>query len=111
MYLQHLENYIVKLGIDRVSNNSSAFLDADVVIGDLMNILLEEESLIPDFVVSGDSPQDPDGYLESYRDFFVDYSDEEQIQEMGDSMKKMMWLMLAASFGLIGFLFGFFTAP
>lgn len=113
MYLQRLENYIVDLGLERMNSESTVFLDADTVIADLVDILIEEERLIPDFVVNHNNITDED-YLDIYEFSSTDDHDSDvtydlvRIEEM---MKRFMLVLLPVGIGLIGFLLGFFTAP
>lgn len=121
MYLRHLEDYIVKLGMLRVEQREGAMIAVDDVMGDLMEILIEEESLIPDMCVDGDS---------RYHEFsdvgFVDFEDSEFDDFFGESsdvyaddfkqqekilMRLMFLLACGVVVGLIGYLIGFFTAP
>lgn len=113
MYLQRLENYIVDLGLERMNSESTVFLDADTVIADLVDILIEEERLIPDFVINHNNITDDD-YLDIYEFGGTDDHDSDvtydlvRIEEM---MKRFMLVLLPVGIGLIGFLLGFFTAP
>lgn len=123
MHLKRLENYIVQLGIRRVNSSTSVFIDSDEVIKDLMEILIHEESLIPDFVVDGDTLTDP-GYYQSVDDFDIyDYelendddqffgsdTNENYLRQYGDRMKKLALVLLGVCIGLTGFIVGFFVA-
>lgn len=117
MYLQKLEDYIVELGMMSVDGEGGAFVDVDEVILNLMDILIVEESLIPDFVVSGNSgdgfiePVDDDEFDMSY--FCDDFTYwEENTKKLGDAMlKAISRVSFVLTVALIAYLFGFFTAP
>jgi hypothetical protein len=121
MHLRSLENYIVQLGVSRINSTTTAFLDADEVLSDLIKILLEEESNIPDFVVNDGRHISDESFMESYDGFFDDYveSDSDRFEEdlsndvssMEVSMKRFFWFSITVAVGLIGFLTGFFSAP
>lgn len=121
MHLQRLENYIVELGMLRVEQREGAMIDVDDVISDLMEILIEEESLIPDISVDGDSRSyefSDVGFVnfedDSFDTFFGESSDvynDDFKQQEKLLMRVMFLLACGVAIGLVGYLIGFFTAP
>ena len=53
MHLQILEDYIAELLEARIENRHE-FVETSSVISRLMDIIIEEERRIPDFVIDGD---------------------------------------------------------
>lgn len=108
MHLRELENYIAELASKTLESNG-AFEDTEEIVRRLMDILIIEESRIPDFVIDGDSIYN---YDEEECYFCIDSTESVCVE---DIMKKTIWTMatiIVAGFtGLIGFLYGFFTAP
>jgi hypothetical protein len=109
MHLQLLEDYIAELATGRLDEGEE-FQQTDEIVRRLMDILIVEESRIPDFIIDGDHIYDYDSesndmVIALHDDFFY-------VEEI---MKKMIWTMvtvvIAGFTGLIGFLYGFFTAP
>ena len=107
MYLKHLEDYVVELASTSLENTGE-FTSTGEVVSRLMEIIVMEESLIPDFVINGDSSSE-------FEDLFfgVDEYDANlhRKSEDGEKMKVLAWLGVAATTGMVGFLIGFFSAP
>lgn len=107
MHLKHLEDYVVELASSNL-DNTGEFISTSDVVSRLMEIIVIEEQLIPDFIVDGDSIH---RFEEDF--FFVDdYSDNLQGNSTnGGKMKLMAWLGGTILVGAICFLIGFFVAP
>jgi hypothetical protein len=94
-----------------------------------MEILIQEESLIPDFVIDGDTMVNPqrqligidhgfydydreaeDDYFFGDDSFFDNEDAEYELRRYGDRMKKIAIVLLGVSIGLVGFIVGFFAA-
>ena len=107
MYLKHLEDYVVELASTTLENTGE-FTSTGEVVSRLMEILVLEESLIPDFVINGNSASE-------FEDLFfgVDEYDANLHKKSadGEKMKILAWLGIAVITGVVGFLIGFFTAP
>lgn len=109
MHLQLLEDYIAELATEALEGGQE-FQETDEIVRRLIDILIIEESRIPDFIIDGDHLDDYD--LELY-----DFESEERPSRLNpeETMKKTIWTMItvvvAGFTGLIGFLYGFFTAP
>jgi hypothetical protein len=96
MYLKHLEDYVVELASTSLESTGE-FTNTSEVVSRLMEIIVLEESLIPDFVINGDSESD-------FEDMFFGPDELE-------TMKILALLGVAVITGLVGFLVGFFVAP
>jgi len=95
-----------------MNSESTVFLDADIVIGNLVDILIEEERLIPDFVVNHKGADDD--YLDIYEfGNDTDYSSDitYEVARIEELMKRLMLVVISVGIGVIGFLVGFFSAP
>jgi hypothetical protein len=96
-----LEDYISELSLitlDEPHHRS----DTSEICNNLWEILIEEEKRIPDFVVSGDQ-------ISLDKSVQID-NVEHNNKEVGE-VKKLAWLMATVFIGVVGFFFGFFTAP
>jgi len=107
MYLKHLEDYVVELASTSLESTGE-FTNTSEVVSRLMEIIVLEESLIPDFVINGDSESD-------FEDMFFgpDELDDNLRKKSayGEMMKILALLGVAVITGLVGFLVGFFVAP
>jgi len=107
MHLRHLEDYVVELASSNL-DNTGEFISTSDVVSRLMEIIVIEEQLIPDFVVDGDS-------FHKFEDDYFGinaYSDNlPERNETGDKMKLIAWLGGTILVGGICFLIGFFVAP
>lgn len=107
MHLKYLEDYVVELA-SRNLDNTGEFISTGDVVSRLMEIIVIEERLIPDFVVDGDS-------LNTFEDDFFNIDKDpdslsvEQID--GGAMKLLAWIGSTIIIGAICFLIGFFVAP
>lgn len=105
MHLAILEDYICKL-MDQSLDKPHARRRLDVMCGELMDILLLQEQVIPDFVIDGDS-KTINIYGENPKlSDLLNHQGQRRFK-----MKKLVWLGLAAAFGGVCFLIGFFVAP
>lgn len=109
MHLQYLEDYIAELATKGL-DGGEAFQETDEIVRRLMDILIAEESRIPDFIIDGDHLYDYD-----IEDDDIFSAPEEFFPNTEEVMKRAIWTMatvvIAGFSGLIGFLYGFFTAP
>lgn len=109
MHLHILENYIAELTGEYLSEYydphnigySEPLIDKSKVISDLMQILVEQEKLFPDFPIDGD---------------MIDYHQRNNLKqklnkEENEKMKKIAWFGMTAIISSICFLIGFFSAP
>lgn len=101
MHLSLLEDYVSELMLVTLDDPDHTIETAEVC-GVLWEILIMEEKLIPDFVVDGDKIS-----LDRAEEFSKITSPSKEVWEV----KKLIWLMATAFVGVVGFLFGFFTAP
>lgn len=108
MHLSVLEDYIAELA-NHTLEGTSEFESIDEIVRRLMDILIVEESRIPDFVINGDHFYDYDTELDD-EDFFVPAIKEDFLR-MEKIMKKLIWVMMTTFVGITCFLYGFFTAP
>ncbi len=106
MHLKILEDYICDLMEISIEKPHARFR-IDTVCGELMDVLIEQERLIPDFVMNGDTNQ---VVIDQNQYEVVRFS---QIDEQTgrEDMKKLAWLMATAFISGICFLIGFFVAP
>ena len=108
MHLSVLEDYIAELA-NHTLEGTSEFESIDEIVRRLMDILIVEESRIPDFVINGDHFYDYDTELDD-EDFFVPAIKEDFLR-MEKIMKKLIWVMMTTFVGIICFFYGFFSAP
>ena len=107
MHLKHLEDYVVELASTTLENTGE-FTSTGEVVSRLMEILVLEESLIPDFVVNGDSVSEFEGSFFGVNEYDANLH---RKSADGEKMKTLAWLGIAVITGVVGFLVGFFTAP
>lgn len=105
VHLSILEDYICKL-MDESLEKPRARRRVDVMCGELMDVLLLQEQLIPDFVVDGDSKT-----INIYGDSGTSQNLGHNWKERSVLMKKIAWLGATALVSGICFLIGFFVAP
>ena len=107
MHLRHLEDYVVELASKNI-DSTAEFVSIDDVVSRLMQIIVIEERLIPDFVIDGDT-------LSHFEDDFFgidEYSANLPKNENdGGNMKILSWFCGTLVIGAICFLIGFFVAP
>jgi len=108
MHLSALEDYIAELA-NHSLEGTSEFQSNDEIVRRLMDILIVEESRIPDFIINGDHLYDYDSELDN-EDFFVPVIKEDFLP-MEEIMKKFIWVMMTTFVGIICFFYGFFSAP
>jgi len=101
MHLSILEDYISELSLITLDEPHHTS-DTSEICNNLWEILIAEEKRIPDFVVDGDQIS----LDNSVKIGKVGYKN----KEVGE-VKKLAWLMATVFIGVVGFLFGFFTAP
>lgn len=106
MKLEVLEDYICVL-MDQSLDKPKLRKRVDVICGELMDVLIEQERYIPDFIVNGDA-----------KIISIEYGNhhvlpfQEEIQDGGNlPMKKLAWLGTTIAISGICFLIGFFVAP
>lgn len=107
MYLKHLEDYVVELASTSLESTGE-FTNTGEVVSRLMQIIVLEESLIPDFVINGDSVSEFEGLFFGVNEYDANLHKKSRD---GGTMKILAWLGVAAITGLVGFLVGFFVAP
>lgn len=107
MYLRHLEDYVVELASTTLENTGE-FTSTGEVVSRLMEILVLEESLIPDFVVNGDSVSEFEGSFFGVNEYDANLHKK---SAEGEKMKVVAWLGVAALTGAVGFIIGFLAAP
>jgi hypothetical protein len=108
MHLSALEDYIAELA-NHSLEGTSEFQSNDEIVRRLMDILIVEESRIPDFIINGDHFYDYDTELDN-EDFFVPAIKEDFLR-MEEIVKKLIWVMMTTFVGITCFLYGFFSAP
>lgn len=102
MHLKLIEDYVCDL-MGQSMERPRSKKRIDLLCGELMDLLIEQEKLIPDFVVGGDEMgRSIQNMLPS-----VDNSTNEGTVDV----KKILWLMTTAVIASICFLVGFFVAP
>jgi hypothetical protein len=107
MYLKHLEDYVVELASTTLENTGE-FTSTGEVVSRLMEILVLEESLIPDFVVNGDSVSEFEDSFFGVNEYDANLHNK---SAEGEKMKTLAWLGIALITGAVGFIIGFLTAP
>lgn len=105
MHLAILEDYICDL-MDQSLEKPHARRRLDIMCGELMDILLLQEQVIPDFVVDGDS-KTVNIYGENLKSTVLSGHQEQRRFEM----KKLIWLGVTVAISGVCFLIGFFVAP
>ena len=135
MHLKILEDYIAELAKARFDNRHE-YIESSAVIARLMDIIIEEERRIPDFVVQGDHCEEDDFWgLWDDDDFDLppDFEGEDRpiddpgLERVGvtfslvgivkdsdsrrQAMRSFKWTMTVILVGLIGFAVGLMTAP
>jgi len=106
MHLKILEDYICDL-MEVSMEKPHARCRVDTVCGELMDILIEQERVIPDFVINGDARQ----VVIDHEQYEVVRFTEAITEERSESVKKLIWLTATALISGICFLVGFFVAP
>jgi hypothetical protein len=109
MHLKLLEDYIAELATKGLDGGED-FQETDEIVRRLMDILIVEESRIPDFIIDGDHIYDYD-----YESYHYEGNSNSVTINAEEIMKKTIWtiitVVVAGFTGLAGFLYGFFTAP
>lgn len=124
MHLNILENYICDL-MQMSLEKPNTKRRLDLICGELMDVLIQQERVLPDFVIDGDSKmiisygtfadtgtvnhdkqQQPSSNINQSNGIY-----DQQAREKDDSMKKVAWLGTTAIISGICFLIGFFVAP
>lgn len=108
MHLSTLEDYIAELANDSLEGRNE-FQSTDEVVRRLMDILIVEESRIPDFIIDGDHIYDYD--LEIDDEYVYVPVIRNDFARMEELMKKLIWAIATTFVGITCFLYGFFTAP
>lgn len=107
MYLRHLEDYVVELASTTLENTGE-FVSTGEVVSRLMEIIVIEESLVPDFVIDGDS-------VPEFESLFFDVNEHHanihRKSTNGEKMKLLACLIVALVTGAVGFIIGFLVAP
>lgn len=102
MHLKLIEDYVCDL-MGQSMERPRSKKRIDLLCGELMDLLIEQEKLIPDFVVSGDEMGRSVHYVLPSLD--------NGTNEGTADVKKMLWLMATAAVASVCFLVGFFVAP
>jgi|LauGreDrversion4_2_1035121.scaffolds.fasta_scaffold914663_2 hypothetical protein len=100
MYLGILEDYIVSLASEAVDRPNKV-KKISVVVGELMDVMIQQEILYPDIIFDGDAIN---------KEIKMEELLTKQKKEL-KMLKKTTWLFATVTIGLVCFLFGFFAAP
>ena len=108
MHLSVLEDYIAELA-NHTLEGTSEFQSIDEIVRRLMDILIVEESRIPDFLIDGDHIYDYDSEIDN--EYIFVPAAKSDFLKMEEFMKKLIWVAATALVGITCFFYGFFTAP
>ena len=108
MHLRVLEDYIAELASDSIDGRSE-FQSTDEIVRRLMDIIILEESRIPDFLIDGDHIYDYDSEIDN--EYIFVPATKSDFLKMEEFMKKLIWVAATALVGIACFFYGFFTAP
>jgi hypothetical protein len=108
MHLRVLEDYIAELASDSIDGRSE-FQSTDEIVRRLMDIIILEESRIPDFLIDGDHIYDYDSEIDN--EYIFVPATKSDFLKMEEFMKKLIWVAATALVGITCFFYGFFTAP
>jgi len=108
MHLRALEDYIAELASDSIDGRSE-FQSTDEIVRRLMDIIILEESRIPDFIIDGDHIYDYDSEIDN--EYIFVPTTKNDFLRVEEFMKRLIWAMTTVFVGITCFLYGFFTAP